>query len=251
MSKAYRNEPVTRRTFLAGTAGATLVMGFGSLLPGCSREQAAEDMTVVGASNKFAPTVWFEVSGTGDVAINIAKAEMGQHVGTALARIVADELGADWSRVSIEHVDSDPKWGYMVTGGSWSVFTSFAMLSQAGAAGRTVLLEEGAKMLGVEPAACRAEGGEVIAGERSVSFADIVAKNDIVRTFSEEELGSLPIKAPAERRLIGKEAPALDIAGEIDRDSGLRSGYRTAEHGVRAPAAAANTLRQHDQLDRR
>ena len=203
--------PMSRRTFLAGTAGTTLVMGLGSVLPGCSRDDAADDIMIAGASKRFSPAVWFEVDGTGGVLINIAKAEMGQHVGTALARVVADELGADWSRVSIKHVDTDPKWGYMVTGGSWSVFTSFAMLSQAGAAGRTVLIEEGARMLDVEPSACRAEGGRVAAGEHSVSFAEIVARNDIARTFTDEELEAMPIKEPSERRLIGKEVPALDV----------------------------------------
>jgi len=136
---------------------------------------------------------------------------MGQHVGTALARIVADELGADWSRVSITHVDSDPKWGYMVTGGSWSVVTSFAMLSQAGAAGRSVLLEAGAAIMGVEAADCRAENGFVIAGDQQVSFAEIVATGDVSRVIGEEELAAMPIKAAAERQLIGKEMAALDI----------------------------------------
>lgn len=211
MTKSLRKESMTRRTFLASTAGTTLVMGLGSVLPGCSREEAVQDLAAAGRSNLFSPAVWFEISGTGDVSVNIAKAEMGQHVGTALARIVADELGADWGRVTIKHVDTDPKWGYMVTGGSWSVFTSFAMLSQAGAAGRTVLIEEGAKLLGVEPTACRAENGNVISGEQSISFADIVARNDVLRTFTEEELGAMPIKAPAERQLIGKEVPALDV----------------------------------------
>ena len=209
--KAAKNQPISRRSFLAGTAGTTLVMGFGSVLPGCSREEVVEDIVDSGASNKFAPTVWFEVDGTGGVLINIAKAEMGQHVGTALARIVADELGADWSRVAIKHVDTDPKWGYMVTGGSWSVFTSFTMLSQAGAAGRTVLIEEGAKLLGVEPTSCRAADGRVVSGDASVSFAEIVAANEISRSFSAEELAGMPIKAPAERTLIGKEIPALDV----------------------------------------
>ncbi|MDJ0907255.1 MAG: molybdopterin-dependent oxidoreductase [Woeseiaceae bacterium] len=201
---------ISRRTFIAGTAGTTLVMGLGTLLPGCSREDAVGDMAA-GASKRFAPTVWFELDGTGALLVNIAKAEMGQHVGTALARVVADELGADWSKVSIKHVDSDPKWGYMVTGGSWSVFTTFTMLSQAGAAGRTVLIEEGAKMLGVEPADCKAVGGSVVAGEQSVSFADIVSKADISRSFTEEELGAMPVKAPADRDLIGKPTGALDI----------------------------------------
>jgi len=202
---------MTRRTFLAGTAGTTLVMGLGAVLPGCSSEDAATDLMAAGASNRFSPAVWFEISGTGDVKINIAKAEMGQHVGTALARIVADELGADWSRVSIDHVDTDPKWGYMVTGGSWSVVTSFTMLSQAGAAGRMVLLEAGAKLLAVDVADCVAENSSVVAGDQSVSFAEIVATGDISRVISDEEMAAMPVKAAADRTLIGKATAALDI----------------------------------------
>ncbi len=210
MGMPEKTAPITRRTFIAGTAGTTLIMGLGTVLPGCSRDDAAKDLAA-GASKQFSPAVWFVVDGTGSVLVNIAKAEMGQHVGTALARIVADELGADWSKVSIEHVDSDPKWGYMVTGGSWSVFTSFTMLSQAGAAGRTVLIEEGARMLGVDAGQCEARGGNVICGDEQVSFADIVAKSDITRTFTDEELAAMPVKAPADRDLIGKAAAALDV----------------------------------------
>ncbi|NNC57586.1 MAG: twin-arginine translocation signal domain-containing protein, partial [Woeseiaceae bacterium] len=57
---------ISRRTFLAGTAGTTLVMGLGSLLPGCSREDAAVQLAA-GASKQFAPAVWFVVDGTGGV----------------------------------------------------------------------------------------------------------------------------------------------------------------------------------------
>ena len=208
--KSIKNPTISRRSFIASTAGATLVMGLGTVLPGCSREQAASDLAT-GASNAFAPTVWFVVNSSGEVLVNIAKAEMGQHVGTALARVVAEELGADWSKLSIDHVDSDPKWGYMVTGGSWSVFTTFAMLSQAGAAGRTVLIEEGAKLMGVDPASCDAYDGKVVSGDQSIGFGDIVARADTSRSFSEEELGAMPIKPASERRLIGKSTPALDI----------------------------------------
>ena len=156
-------------------------------------------------------TVWFEVDSAGAVVVNIAKAEMGQHVGTALARIVADELGADWSTVSIRHVDSDPKWGYMVTGGSWSVFTSFTALSQAGAAGRTVLCDAGAALLDVSADDCTVADGRVSAGGKSVSFADIVRRGDISRTFSDEELAAMPVKPAAERTLIGRATSARDI----------------------------------------
>ena len=215
---AMRKESLTisRRTFIAGTASTGLVMGLGSILPGCSSEDAASDLMAAGASKQFSPAVWFVIDGTGAILVNIAKAEMGQHVGTALARIVADELGADWSKVSVKYVDSDPKWGYMVTGGSWSVVTSFALLSQAGAAGRIVLIDAGAKLLGAEPDACRAEGGHVIAGSKRVSFAEIVATGDTSRTFTDEEIAAMPIKPADQRKLIGRSARALDIPEKTD-----------------------------------
>ena len=108
-------------------------------------------------------------------------------------------------------MDTDPKWGYMVTGGSWSVFTTFAMLSKAGAAGRTILIEEGAKLLGVEAGDCKAYDGKVVCGDQSIAFGDIVARADVSRTFTEEEMEAMPIKSAAERRLIGKPTGALDI----------------------------------------
>ncbi len=211
MVMPQHTQSISRRTFLAGTVGTGLVMSLGTVLPGCSREEAASDIATGGASKIFSPAVWFEIGSDGHVLVNIAKAEMGQHVGTALARIVADELGAAWDKVSIKHVDSDPKWGYMVTGGSWSVWTSFTMLSQAGAAGRTVLIDAAAKLFGVEPSECSAAGSEVVAGAKRISFGDIVAKGDISRTFSAEELAAMPVKPASERLLIGKATPALDV----------------------------------------
>jgi len=203
--------PISRRTFLAGSAGTGLVMGLGALLPGCSQEEAASDLGAAVANRQFSPSVWFKIESNGGILINIAKAEMGQHVGTALARVVADELGADWSDVSIKYVDTDPKWGYMITGGSWSVFTTFAMLSHTGAAGRTVLLEAGASLLGADIADCTALDSRVVAGIKSVTFAEIVQKGDISRTFSEEELNAMPIMPASERRLIGRDTQAKDI----------------------------------------
>ena len=97
----------------------------------------------------FEPTIWYRIDRDGIVTVNIIRAEMGQHIGTALARILADELEVDWDNVRLDAVDSDPKWGLMVTGGSWSVWMTFPVFSRAGAAGRIALVEEGAKLLGV------------------------------------------------------------------------------------------------------
>ena len=213
------NNAVTRRSFLASSASAGLVMGLGVTLPGCSREEVVSDIAASGSSNLFAPSIWFELDANGAIVVHMPKAEMGQHVGTALARVVADELGANWNDVSIKLADSDPKWGLYVpgaaigdiTGGSWSVFTSFAAVSQGAAAGRTILIEAGAALMGVGAEACTAENSLISAGGQSISFAEIVSKGDISRSFSAEELAGMPIKAPADRKLIGKPSQALDI----------------------------------------
>ena len=195
----------SRRSFLVGAAGASALFGF-------ARE--AEATTAFGpaaAPAGFEPTIWYGIDRNGIVTVNIIRAEMGQHVGTAIARIVAEELEADWDKVRIVHVDSDPKWGLMVTGGSWSVWQSYPLMSQAGAAGRIALVEAGARMLGADPKACTARHGKVIAGKTSVTYGEIVAKGELKRSFTADELKAMPFKPVAERRVIGKPGHALDL----------------------------------------
>jgi len=197
---------LSRRKFLVGTVSSSQMMAFA---PGIMSSSASAKESL---QNKvFSPTIWFEIAATGEVMVNIAKAEMGQHVGTALARIVADELGADWRKVKITHVDTDPKWGFMVTGGSWSIFTSYKPLSQAGAAGRIALIEAAAKLKGVSPADCDTENGYVITPKGKVSFTDLVQVGEFNRTFTEDELAKLPLKSVKDHKLIGADFKALDI----------------------------------------
>ncbi|PZO05397.1 MAG: aldehyde dehydrogenase [Lysobacteraceae bacterium] len=200
---------LTRRSFLIAAAGTGFVMAFADasvLLP-----ESAEALV---AAKSYDPNLWFRIDEQGLITVHVIRAEMGQHVGTALARILADELEADWSSVRIEHVDSDPKWGMMVTGGSWSVWQSFPLLSQAGAAGRIALIEEGARLLGVSPSACTARDSTVRAGGRSISYAQIVQRGNLSRQFTADELAALPTKPASERRLVGVDTQAIDIPGK-------------------------------------
>ncbi|ASP46523.1 xanthine dehydrogenase family protein molybdopterin-binding subunit [Cognaticolwellia beringensis] len=210
---AKNNVSLSRRRFLVGTVSGSLLMAFAPLVSAAGLSKSPQETL----KNKlFSPTVWFEINPLGEININIAKAEMGQHVGTALARVVADELGADWSKVSITHVDTDPKWGYMVTGGSWSVFQSFKPLSQAGAAGRIALIEAAAKILNCPVEECSVENGAVLCKESSISFGDIVAKGTFNRTFTPEEINALPLKPASKRTLVGKPSSALDIPAKTN-----------------------------------
>jgi isoquinoline 1-oxidoreductase beta subunit len=202
----------SRRSFLIAAIGAGVVLGY--VRCGLAAVELPSSSGIT-PSDLFEPTIWYGIDRSGLITVNIIRAEMGQHVGTALARIVADELEADWSKVRIVHVDSDPKWGLMVTGGSWSVWQSFPILSQAGAAGRIALIEEGAKLLGVDPSACTARNGAVVAGQKTVGYGDIVARGELRRTYTPEQLQAMPIKSPADRRLIGRDAAAIDVPPKI------------------------------------
>ena len=193
----------TRRGFLVCMAGASVAFGFartGALADAADRQDA------------FEPTIWYSIDRDGIVTVNIIRAEMGQHVGTALARILADEVEADWNKVRFDAVNTDPKWGLMITGGSWSVWQTFPVFSQAGAAGRIALIEAGAKLLGVATQQCSARNSAVVAtDQRSISYAEIVRHGDLRRTFTPDELAKMPIKPASERHLIGRKVDALDI----------------------------------------
>ena len=191
----------TRRAFLISATSTGFSMAF--LSP---RSVAAGN-----AAAPFEPTIWYEIDRDGIVTVNIIRAEMGQHVGTALARIVADELEVDWASVRLRYVDTDPKWGTMVTGGSWSVWQSFPYLSQACAAGRIALIDEGAKLLRVAKATCVARNGVVSGAGRSVRYSEIVRRGQLARSYTADEIKVMPIKAAADRRLIGLPASAIDI----------------------------------------
>jgi isoquinoline 1-oxidoreductase subunit beta len=220
MNERYHQSALSRRTFLVGLAGATATFGFGS------GEGAAE----APASNPFEPTIWYSVDRDGMVTVNIIRAEMGQHIGTAIARILADELEVDWSNVRLAAVDTDPKWGIMITGGSRSVWTDFPVYSRAGAAGRIALIEAGAQLLGVSPSQCLARNGAVVASNRSVSYGEIVRRGRPTRQFTPDELAQLPIKQASERRLIGKDVDALDIPAKIN--GAARYGIDAAVEGM-------------------
>ncbi len=208
-------DSLQRRGFMIAAVSSGFAMTFlradHSFASGLAAAPSAAD-----SGDIFDPTIWFEIDRDGIVTVNIAKAEMGQHVGTALARIVADELEANWDSVRLNYVDSDPKWGTMVTGGSWSVWQSFDALSRAGAAGRIALIEEAAKLLNVQVADCSAALGVVSGNGKSISYSEIVKRGNLSRKYSPEQLKALTLKTPDQRRLIGKDTVALDVPSKTD-----------------------------------
>src|SRR5258708_38839946 len=134
------------------------------------------------AMSSFTPSIWFTLTPDGKVTMHIVKAEMGQHVGTGLAQIIAEELEVKWDDVRLdsplESVENFAIYGLAYTVNSGSITTEFDRVSRAGAAGRMALIEAGAKVLGANAADCRAENSRVIdnVSGRSIGYGEIIQK---------------------------------------------------------------------------
>ena len=190
----------TRRNFLKTTAlgSAALVIGFDS-----KRLFGAEP---AGAAN-FRPNGWIRIDDDGTITLTLGKSEMGQGVRTALLMILADELGADWSRVRVEQAMPGPEFKRLGTGGSGSVQGSWGYLREPAAAAREMLIQAAAKRWNVNRESCVAENGAVRHSDsgRQLNFGQLAA-----------DAARLPIpQAPRlkkldEFRLIGHRTSRID-----------------------------------------
>ena len=201
---------ISRRDFLKTGA----VLG-GGLVLAChipfGREAAGAGKTV------FAPNAFLRLGSDGSVTIIVNKSEMGQGVYTSLPMLVAEELECDWQNVRVEAapvaaVYNHTTFGIQVTGGSTSVRTEWERLSKVGATARTMLVAAAAKSWKVDPSTCRAENGSVIhSGGKRLSYGALAA-----RAAKQPVPKDVKLKAPSERRLLGKPVHRLDSPAKIN-----------------------------------
>jgi len=194
---------VTRRDFIKVSAvtGGGFLLGFRLI---------ANDET--GPPSDFTPNVWLRVGTDGAVTITVHRSEMGQGVWTSVPMIVAEELEADWSTVSIEQADAHPtKYGSQSTGGSYSIRGNWEKLRNAGATAREMLISAAAGQWKVDRSACKAEKGYVVHssgkklsyGELSTSAANLPVP------------GSVSLKDESDFTIIGKRIKKLDTPSKV------------------------------------
>ncbi len=172
----------------------------------------------LGRALAFEPSVWFSIAPDGLVTVTCGKADMGQHIASTMAQIVAEELGASWKDMRVQLASNDPKFndpvlGAQITGGSWSTMMNFDAMSRAGAAGRMALTEAAAASMGV-PASELVVRGSIVShskSKKSMSFADIVKSGKITKTFTPDELKAIKLKTPDQYSMVGVSVPQLDI----------------------------------------
>ena len=168
----------------------------------------------------FAPNAFVRIDRQGKVSIVSPMAEMGQGVYTALPMLVAEELDADMSNVTVEHSPPSDKLygnaflgGVQTTGNSSSIRAFYLPLRQAGAAARAMLVAAAAEKLNVDASALTTEPGFVVeaAGKRRIAYGeltDAAAKMPVPT--------DVKLKDPSTFRIVGTPAKRLDVSGKVN-----------------------------------
>ncbi len=157
------------------------------------------------------PTIWFEVTAANEVILHCPKVEMGQGTFTGLAQIAADELEIGIEQLKVVHASTvTGNMDEFATGGSTSIASLWVPLREIAATMREMLKAEGARQLGVALTGVTALNGIVSAGNKSVTFGEIVAK------VTEWDVPDTPpLKDRSAYKYIGKPTPRVDLEDKV------------------------------------
>ena len=96
-----------RRGFLILSGAGATSMAFASSAMGREAVNLLDSGNPLIIPQNFKPSIWFTMEANGRTTVNVIRAEIGQHIGTAYAQIVAEELELDWDRVTIDYPEID------------------------------------------------------------------------------------------------------------------------------------------------
>ena len=198
---------VTRRRFLQASLSAS---GALVLVPGCT--QAAD-----GAATPESPLgILIRIEPDNRIVIGAIGAEIGQGVKTSLPMIIAEELDADWSQVTVDQkplmVDfSGPeprfRFGSQGAGGSTSVPDGWAELRQFGAQARWLIRQAAAARWNLPAQKIATRDSHVIHPDgRRAPYAEFATAAAKLALPAEP----VPLKDPSEYRVIGQPRRGVD-----------------------------------------
>ena len=170
MSTQQKNMNVfSRREFLKASG-----LSAGGLIIGVSLPASLMGSAEAGT---FEPSAFIYIDTNGDTTLYCGRCELGQGISTALPAAVADELEADWARVTVLQGDADKKYGPQDTGGSKSIKVMLEPMRKAGAAGKAVLVAAAAQTWNIPAEDCYAKSHVVYnrVDDRSLQYGELAA----------------------------------------------------------------------------
>ena len=207
----------TRRSFLGTSAAAT-----GGLVVAFHIPFSSEAVAQTPAPSEV--NAWVVVKPDDTIVIRIARSEMGQGTLTGPAQLVAEELDANWAKVTTEYptpgqnLARNRVWGNFGTGGSQGIRQSNEYVRKGGAAARMMLVQAAADEWNVPVAECRAAGSVITHTPtgRTVSYGKVaIAAGKLTAPLP----ANVTLKDPKDWKLAGKRMARLDT---VDKTTGAQ-----------------------------
>lgn len=249
---AAREGSVSRRAFLIGGAAAGGLALAWTLWP----RSYAPHLNLAPGEQGFG--AFLKIDRAGQIIVLVPQAEMGQGVYTVLPQVLADELGADWRTVAVQPAVPGPAYAntllarewleghvlravrpvgdYLVdqyahshalvlTGGSTSLAMFRDAYRDAGAAARVLLCKAAAARWDVPWETCDILDGLVTDGTRTLRIGELA---DEAAGFDVPSDLPLRQEKPGDDhpRLIGTDAPRIDIPAKIDGSANFAADIR-------------------------
>jgi isoquinoline 1-oxidoreductase beta subunit len=238
---------VSRRSVL----GAGLVLGFAAMTrrkahaageqPGLGKIQDVTGKGETGDAFKgFAPGGFIRIPPEGKISLIAPNVEMGQGIYTGEAMLIAEELEVGLDQIEVvaappnEQLYRQPLLKSQTTGGSTSIRGAYTPLRQAGAAARVMIINAAAGRWQVPAAECTANRARVTHTPtgRTLSYGELAL--DAERQPVPQ---SVPLKDPAQWKLIGTPARRTDSPGKVDGSATFGIDIRVPDMKIAAVSA--------------
>jgi isoquinoline 1-oxidoreductase beta subunit len=215
MTVAAKFSDLSRRSLLTGSLAGGFLLAFHLPARAVNEPVQPPDST----DHKFAPNALIRIDETGRTTLVMPQVEMGQGVYTAIAMILAEELDADITQVTLEHAPpndklyGNPTFGLQVTGNSNSIRAWWVQLRTAGANARAMLVQAAAKQWQVDPSSCSTSKNEITHKEsgRKVSYGAIA-----LAASGETPPKNVPLKEPEDFIYIGQPLKRFDTPEKVN-----------------------------------
>ena len=237
---------IDRRSLLQATAA--LIVTF-TLVPGPARAQSGAVAKTVSPDRVDG---FLAIDTNGAITIYSGKVDLGTGVRTALTQIVADELDAPMSQVTVVQGDTALTPDQGPTYGSLSIQNGGMQLRRAAATARRALLEKAAAELKVDVSALSIRDGVVTAQDgrgatRNLPFGKLIDAKTLALNLDKDA----PAKAPTDYTIVGKPVPRLDIPDKVMARFTFMQDFKLPGmlHGrVIRPSGIGATLVSFDEL---
>ena len=208
---------LSRRAFLGSSVAASggLMVAFTIPLTGEAVAQTPLPSEV---------NAWVVVNPDDSIVIRIARYEMGQGTLTGLSQLVAEELDANWAKVSAEYptpgqnLARNRVWGNFGTGGSQGIRQSQEYVRKGGAAARMMLVQAAANEWNVPASECRAAASVIThtPSGRTTTYGKVAVSAGKLKA---PEAAAVVLKDPKDWKLAGKRLARLDT---VDKTTGAQ-----------------------------